>query len=114
MKHNISGKCSHFQSFTWSGLPWSDGRFSAIDPLLIRQFSERIPQALHKGSFQGFLSKSTPFPRDLRIICVGNISSTIGRDFQQLFRAFSGWKKGEKQAESGICGKRDFGIPDHS
>jgi len=89
-------------------------RFSAGVPPLIRQFSERNPQALHKWAFRGILSKFAGFPRLLRMIYVEIISSTIDFVFQQLFRAFSGRKKGEKQAERRICGKPHFGGLDHS
>jgi hypothetical protein len=89
-------------------------RFSASVPPLIRQFSERNPQALHKGAFHGILSKLAGFPRLLRMIFVEIISSAIQCLFQQLFRAFSGWKKGEKQAERRICGKPHFDGLNHS
>ena len=60
-----------------------------------RAFS-RNPQ-----QFRGFF---TCFAHD----CRAEYQQRNGADFHQLFRAFSFWKKGEKQAESIICGKADL------
>jgi hypothetical protein len=83
------GQVLTFQSFTWPRLPSSNGCFSATDPPLIREFSERNPQGFAQGAFRGILRKLATFPPALHMILMEIISSTNAADFQQLFRTFS-------------------------
>jgi hypothetical protein len=61
----------------------------------------RIPQQIREFSSRYAHDLRAQYQQEYRV------------DFRQLFRAISTRKKGEKQAESGICGKARFGGLDH-
>jgi hypothetical protein len=83
-------------------------RSSAYPPVLVRNSTgfctmdfSRIPQQIREFS--------SGYTHDFH----ADYQQRVHIHFHQLFRFFSEWKKGERQAESRICGKEGFEIGNH-
>lgn len=91
-----------------------------VGEVLFREGSAAYPRVPDRNS-TGFAQESfSRIPQQIREFStssahdlIADYQQPITADFHQLFRFFSGWKKGEKQAEWRICGKGRFGKEDH-
>jgi hypothetical protein len=103
---------THFQYVTWLCQLRGKGSFSAIPPLVIREFPLGIPQAFAQGCFHGILSKSASFALLLHMILVRNISRFVGCIFISFFVLFPR-EKGRKASGIDNLRKSLFGGLDH-
>ena len=88
--------------------------------VVFRRASTAYPRLSHRNSTAFCTRPFSRIPQKIHLFFAGfahhfrvQYQQSRRTNFHQLFRVFSTRKKGEKQAESKICGKTDFSGLDH-